>query len=922
MKKSIKKGFLFLLVAFAVLCGVILLGLGSTAERNEEIFADERDFSIKKTQTVSGDIVNPVILICFLGENEETVKNSFLTKVKDYFVGEDNSLADYYRDLSYGNITIDSVFPDLEDSLYVYKAPKLRSHYDGIDSGSGYTRYREESALLNGAVKSANLHFDWAGKDLDVNDDGYVDNVSFIVSGASGADWGGLMWPHSWELDTISKSAETNAESLNGIPVNKFTLNFIDSVDVGYICHETGHVFGMPDLYHYDHDKNYVQVSHWDIMHLNTATPQYPTTHLRDRYLHSVYDGQIVDLTEGGEYSLKPTTIASSADVLAYRVAINDKESIYFEYRNNSVGTYDSMLDGSGLIVYRVNLSADGNEEGRHESSVYPDEVYVYRPNVATSGDLRTKELKNLSYAYLSNGNEYFNNLGTQTSSKSYDPKAIFRTNGKNTGIMVKILSQSDEEITFEIDLNGYGSASTVEDIVVEGNTVIEYGEQPDLTVKILFRGYDEYVIADPTKLTVEYDPTLIGYQTATVSYTDGETVTKYNFTLRIKDRITDYELNTPPTKTSYKVGEKVDLSGLSLFVDFAVGGKRTIYYSSANEWSTDGVDTSASGDYECRITYLPYSLTIRVPMTVVSDLKAIKIDEKNTRTLLNKGESYSFSVTRIGNDNTESPLSKNEYTVSTINYNLLYEWQTITVTAKENSGISTTKKIVVVDDNDLVDITVQGTVKNIYLYGERLDLSAGELNFSFGQHVFSVPLNNFHSEFSKSFDPLKKGKQTLNATIFGKERSLSVSVLTADDRMLTSGNSAVTVGTGYAIVDGEVTYSEIVSLFASYLKIRFVCIETEGEYYLNDNLHGNKIINRNVRIELCNDDGLIVTRYRIYIKGDANDDGVADERDRSGWADVLFSGEYYPYLDINEDGKYTLTDYVLLSREYGGSYD
>ena len=35
--------------------------------------------------------------------------------------------------------------------------------------------------------------------DIDANDDGYVDNVTFLVKGSPGA-WADLLWPHRWAL--------------------------------------------------------------------------------------------------------------------------------------------------------------------------------------------------------------------------------------------------------------------------------------------------------------------------------------------------------------------------------------------------------------------------------------------------------------------------------------------------------------------------------------------------------------------------------------------------------------------------------------------------------------------------------------------------------------------------------------------------
>ncbi|MGN1042564.1 MAG: M6 family metalloprotease domain-containing protein, partial [Christensenellales bacterium] len=674
MKKNIKCAF----VTISTICCLCFIALTLFAcdlyRKTEDAYygyspenAGEYNV-INKAEPVNGDVTNPVVVICFADESADSTRSKVNSELRSFFVGEDNSLKDYYDKVSYGNIGIDTIFPDAEGEVFVYRSDKPRSYYKAITDASGTKRYANESALLNAAIKAADEYFDYSGKSLDVNGDGYVDSVSFLVSGkdSDGSGWGGLLWPHSWELAEISRLSSTTAEKLNNITVNKFTLNFLETVDVGFLCHEAGHVFGMPDLYHYDYDKNYIQVGQWDIMHLNNEIPQYPSVYIRDKYLRSIGDNQIKDLTSDGAYSLKPVTTATAEDVVACRIKISDSESIYMEYRNNGVSTYDSMLSGSGLIVYRVNNTVTGNTKGRYRNSRYPDELYVYRPTVATGGDLRSKELKNLSYAYLSADNAYFNNVGSQTSTKSYDENAIYLTDGKNTGIILKITAQSDEAITFEVGLNGYGSEK-VTDLFVEGNTEINYGEPLDITVKIKTSGYDGYAVADPSRYTVQYDPEKIGVQTATVVYTDesGGRI-KYNFNVTIKDMPTvdGFNLATGPTKTVYAVGEKIDLSGLSVAVEYKKAGAVEIKYSQSEDyrWETEGADTTRSGVYEMKITYLPFGRYVTVTIKVVSELVSLSASDKDSLTVVGKNENLTINVVGVYEDGTTKKLTPDEY--------------------------------------------------------------------------------------------------------------------------------------------------------------------------------------------------------------------------------------------------------------------
>lgn len=920
--KAIKK------VLFCVVCVFMALTLLSCLSLSKENDDFATHIGIKSAQPVFGDIVNNVILICFKGENVDTVRNSFTSTVRNYFVGESNSLKDYYSTISYGSIEIETLFPESSGDIFVYQSSEYRSTYKSItQKATTKTRCRYETELLNGAINAANAHFDFDGKNLDTNNDGYVDSVSFLVSGkdSDGSDWGGLLWPHSWDLEDINAIVGTQPASLNGIKVNAYSFNFLQTVDVGFLCHETGHVFGMPDLYMYNTTNNSKQVEEWDIMHRNQTTPQYPTVYLRDKYLGVIGDNQIEDLKMDGEYSLKPVSTASAEDVLAYRVSVSEDETIYFEYRNNNVSVYDSMLSGSGLIVYRTNGKANGNMDGRPKNAQKPYEVYVFRPSVSSS------DSTNLSKAYLSNTNKDFSHLGSQTSKVDYDSGNIFTSDGKNTGIIVKIISQSDDLITFEVGLNGYGSKK-VTDLVVEGNTDIIYGAPLDVTVKLKFNGFSRYVIADPSTYVLEYDPELIGTQTATVIYTDdfGEKLTYY-FTVTISDNIEvkDFNLTAEPDKTVYDVGERsIDLSGLTVVARYEKNGvlkTEEIKYRSedADKWRVEGLNIDLSGEYEVKITYIPFGKSVFVTFTVTGNLKEIYVSEIDSLTVVGKKESLRLNVEGRNADGTVRKLTAEEYSVFGFSASAtLYRPQTVTIEYKGDTHIKCTKTVYLVDETQLTDIKTEGAINTLYRYGEDLRLNGGKLVFCFGETEISVPAENYYSLYAEKFSSTKRGNQTLSVEHYGKTNSYSVTVFAVESDILVSNTETAVVNSlgGYVIFNGRTTFKKAVEYFGSYLNIRFVKTEGSVRYVLREGVHDETVMNKDIAIELVNDDGIAVLRFRVFVRGDITGDGEVNADDYDGWANALFrpTTEADICLDMNGDGKYTLTDYVLL-KNYGG---
>ena len=104
--------------------------------------------------------------------------------------------------------------------------------------------------------------------DVDGNDDGYVDNVTFLVSGSPDG-WSDLLWPHRWSLISFNVF-------LNGSIVDSYNLNLASGgyFNVGTLCHEFFHSLGGPDLYHYERSGP-TAAGGWDIMDGSSDTPQY-----------------------------------------------------------------------------------------------------------------------------------------------------------------------------------------------------------------------------------------------------------------------------------------------------------------------------------------------------------------------------------------------------------------------------------------------------------------------------------------------------------------------------------------------------------------------------------------------------------------------------------------------------------------------
>lgn len=455
-------------------------GLVTTyGDNNEEITEEVSQQPLLAGSTGKRTIVNFVILIKF-NDTTDTVVNNAISSFDTYFNGVNNSLRNYYEVMSYHGVTINSILPRESGAVYVHNGGN-RQDYNIKDSNTTLRR-QKESELLTNAINATKDKFDLAGKNVDINGDGYVDSVSFLICGSNEATWGGLLWPHSWNLDAIDGSGFS---TLGGAKVGDYSFNFSTSINTGILCHEMGHVLGAPDLYHYNYD--YVPVGRWDLMAQNTNTPQYMLTYMREKYVGGIPSTQIVDVVDSGVYSLKPVALTAKTEVLSYRIRLNDRPNEYFmvEYRNPTIATsYDAAAPSTGLIVYRVREPHDfsssiGNRDARFQSSLYPDEVHVFRPKVdmvSTTHDVYNNSAKDVNRANLSPQNTRFSAVGSKTSTAKYDYTNIFYSDGVNSKIEIEALSVGSESAMFRISLptgtltipdNAFDGKITAEDVTL-----------------------------------------------------------------------------------------------------------------------------------------------------------------------------------------------------------------------------------------------------------------------------------------------------------------------------------------------------------------------------------------------------------------------------------------------------------------------
>lgn len=378
---------------------------------------------IKTPNKSVGAFNNLVIYIRFLGEGEFSVQRSvYETRLNSL---TSSSLRYYYKEISYNKLDIVSYnYPGGSTSNIYYTDINARSYYQPYSATINTNGYRNdteratrEHTLLASAINWATTNYSLpAGVNFDVNQDGIVDNICFIIKGTVDG-WNDLLWPHRWVL-------YTQTVKLGNLNVYGYTIQ-MENVTVNTFSHEMFHALGAPDLYHYDNTD--VSVGPWDIMASGACHPG-----AWMKYKYGGWINKTTEIVESGTYVIKPLT-QENKNCYLLRSPYREDQFFMLEFRKKS-GTYESNLPASGLIIQRIDTRYRGNSTGS------PDEIYVYRPNGSlTAGGV----INNASFSDLFNRKSF---------SDISNPYSFFQ-DGSLAGINITNIISMGDSMSFTVSV-------------------------------------------------------------------------------------------------------------------------------------------------------------------------------------------------------------------------------------------------------------------------------------------------------------------------------------------------------------------------------------------------------------------------------------------------------------------------------------
>ncbi|MDR2928126.1 MAG: M6 family metalloprotease domain-containing protein [Cytophagaceae bacterium] len=350
--------------------------------------------SLNKRDENSTQQINNIIICIGFSDSEGMTTN--FNYVNGMFNSEPgHNVRDYFYEMSYGKTEVVSHFypPADENVLRYYMDSHPRAYYETYSAYNpiGYSgddqRREREHTLLKNAVEWVNANYPIPTDiNLDINNDGYCDYITFIVEGGV-SDWADLLWPHKWSL--YSESVTINGKLIWDY---NFELDGAENYfNLSVFVHEGYHVLGAPDLYHYNYYTNRKAVGIYDIMDESGiyGLPQSMSAYMKYRYGNWVTD--ITEAEWNTTCEVYPFYTNDGSDpekpVIIKIPSSGYMQSYVVEYRKTAGNHYDEesgMLAG-GMLIYRIDERFDGNANYSPDYGEY-DEIYLFRAGSAPSG--------------------------------------------------------------------------------------------------------------------------------------------------------------------------------------------------------------------------------------------------------------------------------------------------------------------------------------------------------------------------------------------------------------------------------------------------------------------------------------------------------------------------------------------------------
>ena len=332
-----------------------------------------------------------------------------------------------------------------------------------------------------------------------------------------------------------------------------------------------------------------------------------------------------------------------------------------------------------------------------------------------------------------------------------------FDSSKENTKLPLKVTYTENgetKETSYDVSVK-----DTVTSISIKANpskTEYRYGESLDLTGATIsvVKGSGTTDIPITDNMVSGYDPTTVGKQTVKVSYGGKDTT----FEVTVKDYVKDITL-TAPTKTEYKYGEALDLTGGKVQKVMASGAQEPAVDLTDSSVTVSGYNANKAGKQTITVEYEGIQKTFEV--TVVDPINKIEL-KGAPKTEYKYGEEFDVSKLKLSisraSGETEIPVTSDM--IKNYNKNSLGQQQ---VTIEYEGNTIETITVQVVDYIQSVVITPPSKVS--YNYGEALDLTGAVITKVMASTPDEPITINVTNDMISGYNPNKLGIQDVTIT-------------------------------------------------------------------------------------------------------------------------------------------------------------
>jgi immune inhibitor A len=266
------------------------------------------------------------------------------------------SLNDFFIENSYGAYDVRG---GIAGNRWFLSSHNYSSYYDGnYLLSSGYSLASDNVAQVDAVVDFSQF---------DLNHDGHIDAMFMVHAGADGADNGNVnsLWSHAipWfgyqTNDGVTIDGVTNVPEFAMVtPARETTMCCI-----AVMCHELGHLVGLPDLY--DYSRYTWGIGYWGLMCYGAwgaggNTPWSPS-HMEAWSKVEAGFVQPTVITQN-TYDLRiPPVETNQAVYKVWRGGRDTDTCFYLENRQQQ--GFDSPLPGPGLLIFHIDPAQGGSDD-------------------------------------------------------------------------------------------------------------------------------------------------------------------------------------------------------------------------------------------------------------------------------------------------------------------------------------------------------------------------------------------------------------------------------------------------------------------------------------------------------------------------------------------------------------------------------